>query len=369
MGTRIFQQMAMVTIFLLLVLGNMQFAWGGPTGLRHRSSEPTEAQALCADGLCGLKSPGAGLKSVWQQGLQLASLASSGSTSHDPREYVNRKGVFAPIGKLRVHFEAGDPRNPLVGQSGSRETTAFLISPCYILATYHGTFGTEPKPKRDRDFKGITFSVGKGSGDRFKYENIEAEPIFWGGWASGRDSRGNPTSGGPNSDYAILKLKPLKTESCPGEDPEIGYFELVGGGAEPGLQVMTAGYPHDRDRDQLSAQRSCRIVRRSSDRVTKKEDGGWENDCTTRDGSSGQPLFYLDEQRGVPRVVAMIVASEHGEDGTPDAVSIAGSVGDADDASMDKIIDDLDRFEVGGRENPQVVMARKRTNPEFAELR
>ncbi len=219
-----------------------------------------------------------------------------------PFSYQRRVGPYAPIGRLEVPMTAADPRNP-VGKAGTSYATAFLISPCYIYTARHNVFGGLMSPSA-ADGHSVKFSAGQGPGQSFRYNRVNATPVVW---SRLRDDEGRDIEGaGQSSDF---EMTVMRLERCVGEDPEIGWAQLrpgetnVPGGSEERNDLQIAGYPAERDLNQLSVAGNCGAKGETRDGKGRGEVrlGGFYHNCSARKGMSGAPIFFV--VAGVPRVV------------------------------------------------------------------
>jgi V8-like Glu-specific endopeptidase len=181
------------------------------------------------------------------------------SKGHDPRAPVDLK--------IEKNLQA-------IGRLGG--TTAFLVSPCYILTAAHSV-GAE----------NVVFEVPQPSsrGARLTFTTVQAVPVARG---KGNDIR---------DDWALLKLS-----TCVGGS--VGWLELANPNDpvpfnEP---IAIAGYPNDMLKDQLWRDETGFISRGLPD--TDLGDC-LLNSAATRGGNSGSPLFIVNADG--PRVLGLQV--------------------------------------------------------------
>ncbi len=255
-------------------------------------------------------------------------------TLHDPRHAQSQTGadrMFSPIGLFwnnqRVVNQAG------AGTIAYRHrATAFLVSPCLIMANYHVVFGSRQiEPEAGRDFSG-TFRV---RGKKFRAVPIRYGEYYYDEWR----------------DWVLLKLDSDSEHPCAGEDPEIGWAQLAALPRDdaPNQILSVAGYPSDKPLSTLWRQDACHLYEMLTDRQSR---GLWTTDCATRPGASGSPIFRI--QDGVLQVVALmhghIEPAHLGEilpKWDPRAANLAvdmGKILSSDSGLMELIRNDIDRF-------------------------
>lgn len=234
----------------------------------------------------------------------------------DTREQVTRKTgtAFGAIGTVL----ALDGREHAIG-------TGFMVGPCHVLTAYHTVFNV-PGGERPRADKRVKFYYGQGT-DGYSFEGfVWAQPDAWGDLI---EDRGVYTL---STDWVLLQM-----ERCVGERygaMRTGVLPLDQAETFP-LRLMSAGHPEDHRRPDgsspyLSLDPACRIYGDEDYAVTFQQltgawpKGGpsqtptvWLTDCATRDGSSGSPIFYID-QNGHAVAIAMIVGSRREVDGVLD---------------------------------------------------
>lgn len=231
----------------------------------------------------------------------------------DSREQVARKPgtVFGAIGSVL----ALDGREHAIG-------TGFMVGPCHVLTAYHTVFNV-PGGERPRADKRVKFYYGEGT-DGYSFEDfVWARPDAWGDLI---EDRGVYTL---STDWVLLQM-----ERCVGERygaMRTGVLPLDQAETFP-QRLLSAGHPEDHRRADgsspyLSLDPACRIYGSEDYAVTFHRltgvwpKGGpsqtptvWLTDCATRDGSSGSPIFYID-QNGHAVAIAMIVGSRREVDG------------------------------------------------------
>lgn len=199
----------------------------------------------------------------------------------DPRRHVSRNQQearpFLPVGVA----SNDEPIESLSGEIGRQQSTAFLVSPCYAIADYHGVFGKSIIPGRDY---AMTITLGDGELESgFQYA-LKMRPV--------RTAR-NP---GHGKNGLIL----MQLEQCAGK--KLGWLELWVPGAASlvGAKVGMAAYPGDRPVNKLSLQLDCRITGRNI------VNGLIKHDCASRPGASGGPIFVVKDSH------AQVVATDWG---------------------------------------------------------
>ena len=263
---------------------------------------------------------------------QAAVFSDDPATPHDPRHEQSQTGadgMFAPIGLFWNN-------QPVVNQNGATTTayrhraTAFLVSPCLIMANYHVVFGNRHiEPEAGQDFSG-TFRVRR--------KNFRAMPIRYGDYAYAEWQ-----------DWVLLKLDSDSEHPCAGE--EIGWAQLTALPQDdaPSQLLSVAGYPSDKPVSMLWRQDACHLYEMFADRQSR---GLWTTDCATRPGASGSPIFFI--QDGVLKVVALMqghIEPAHLDEVLPKwdprVANLAVDMGrmlSADSGVMKLIQSDIDRF-------------------------
>jgi V8-like Glu-specific endopeptidase len=263
--------------------------------------------------------------------VQAAVFSDDPNAPHDPRHQQIRTGegkMFAPIGQFwtsqPVQHKSGPPYVDLA--------TAFLVSPCLLMANYHVVFGNRHvEPDESQDFSG-TFAV---RGKKFHAVPIRHGAYYDYEW----------------QDWVLLKVDSDSTHPCVGEHPEIGWVQLAPLSRDdaPNQVLSVAGYPSDKRDGWLWRQDACHLYDMLPERQYR---GLWTTDCATRPGASGSPIFYI--QDGVLKVVALMqghMGPVHGDEVLPKwdpslgnlAVDM-GKILSSDDKVMDLIQSDIDRF-------------------------
>jgi V8-like Glu-specific endopeptidase len=221
----------------------------------------------------------------------LASLAAkagfASARPHNPSaggDGAQRVNIFNSEGndpRERVDVTREQALRPIVQIPGS---TAFLVSPCYALAAYHGVFGSH---KPSDLLPTITVRVPDIAEDgSLSFKAIEATPALW-----GEGYRQNAI----REDWALLRLS-----IC--EGARVGWMELLPHEANlGGTPIAMAGYPNDKSRASLWQDRTGSI---------HQEGVGVLKDCllnsaATRGGSSGSPIYQRNTRN--PVVVGMQV--------------------------------------------------------------
>jgi V8-like Glu-specific endopeptidase len=204
----------------------------------------------------------------------------------DPRhEQAKDAAPFAAIGQIHNEHPI-----PVIAEDqhvryAQGQATAFLVSPCYAVTNFHAVFGEQSARRlRARNYA-VTFLAGAGpDGDGFSVKT-RATPAFYGDFDEEREGE----------DWAVLRL-----DECVGADAGGGW--LATGVAQTRAAVGTAGYPASKDGDRLWRQDDCRLTGRAD------EGGMWLTDCSAEPGSSGSPVFALEN--GAPRVIGVMEGAE-----------------------------------------------------------
>ena len=216
----------------------------------------------------------------------------------DPRQTGPAKAdtPYAPVGQVTTLGPVPYPDGRHVVTKGS----GFPVSPCLFLTNYHGVFGRLgdipfPPP-------GVSVSIWSRAGEAVQSTGA---PIAWGG-----------LGGAGENDWALVRL-----DDCLGARTDIGWFGLApeDGDTLSGRLLDTAGFAGDiKGR---FAQQGCRVHAINPDHKAL-------NDCANRGGTSGSPLFYVED--GVPTAVAL----QRGELNSSDPVLTAYSPDHANTAVL-----------------------------------
>ena len=239
--------------------------------------------------------------------------------------------MFAPIGLFWTN-------QPVIHQAGATTTafasegTAFLVSPCLIMANFHTVYGNRRvEPEGGQDFSGTI---------RVSRKNFHAVPIRYGAYYDYEWQ-----------DWVLLKLDSDGEHPCAGEDPEIGWAQLTALPQDdaPNQVLSVAGHPGDKPLGVLWRQDVCHLYEMMPEQQIR---GLWTTDCATRPGASGSPIFFI--QDGVLKVVALmqghIEPAHLGEilpKWDPRAANLAvdmGKILSSDSEVMNLIRSDIDRF-------------------------
>ncbi|MGA0603777.1 trypsin-like serine peptidase [Caulobacter sp. KR2-114] len=169
------------------------------------------------------------------------------------------------------------------------EATAFLVSPCYVVTNFHAVFGDEPNAVSAHKRYGVTFRVGAGANGRGFTTEQHGQPVFWGDMAGEHES----------ADWAVVRL-----DRCLGAESRLSWLNL---GATSSIAtgqalVSVAGFPEGKDEDDLWRADGCHLNARPT------EVGLWSSDCAASPGSSGSPVFVMEN--GAPKVVGLMEGAE-----------------------------------------------------------
>lgn len=203
----------------------------------------------------------------------LATVALGFATPASPNEYRDNPPIvidrvaekqFLPIGELE--FVA------LITKNGKRFQlfgTGFLVSPCYIVTSFHIVFHVlEPEPGKDYPMK---FHIGVAQNSAF-LGSTKAIPVKW----------GSIGMAGAN-DWAILKLT-----TCIGARPDFGWFESadIPPGWLTGQHVAVAGF---------SGQNARGILSYSEGDVRTWDSPGHmlKYSASENEGQSGSPILMI----------------------------------------------------------------------------
>lgn len=174
------------------------------------------------------------------------------------------------------------------------EATAFLVSPCYVVTNFHAVFGDEPDSVSAHKHYGVTFRVGAGRNGRGFTIEQHGRPVYWGDMAGEHES----------ADWAVVKL-----DRCLGADSRLSWLNLGGASQIATGQitngkalVSVAGFPEGKDEDDLWRADGCHLT------VRPRESGLWSSDCAASPGSSGSPVFVMEN--GAPKVVGLMEGAE-----------------------------------------------------------
>lgn len=297
-------------IFVILTFASFKALAGSgspfslPSASSYDPSASLEASAGCLDCIDQTVLEQKSLSNISQ--LKLAHIfdnsdacAKSGKCK-DPRVKFTQDGeegrIFAPIGRITPNQDIKDPATKewIRGAKGNVFGTAFLVSPCHIVANYHAVYGIEPT--WDREYS-ATFYVGKNPEKGGAHYEVQAYPII----ADNPYDRGDSAH---QKDWVLLETKP-----CAGSHPEIGWMELdpVAHDANTPFKASIAGFYGDLGHKNLKGQNNCDVV--AFDYAL-----GWIHNCAAFDGASGSPIFRM--VNGIPKVVGMNAAEFGGEVGS-----------------------------------------------------
>lgn len=218
-----------------------------------------------------------------------------------------RANVFSPDGSDPRHVQARlhqpfnaigvvdtDEAVPIEVETGHwihqrMEATAFLVSPCYVVTNFHAVFGDEPNSVSAHKHYGVTFRVGAGANGRGFTTEQHGHPVYWGDMAGEHES----------ADWAVVKL-----DRCMGAESRLSWLNLGGTSniATGQAPVSVAGFPEGKDEDDLWRADGCHLT------VRPRETGLWSSDCAASPGSSGSPVFVMEN--GAPRVVGLMEGAE-----------------------------------------------------------
>ncbi len=192
----------------------------------------------------------------------------------DPRRYLEPRDPLwrrlLPVGQLTSEFAMQNKQ----GQDGFGSImpgmgTAFLVSPCYAMTSYHVLFGTAlvSYDPMERYAVRIRFGIDAKGGAAVM---ARGQVRVW------------DLAGPATPDVALIRL-----DHCYGRD--IGWLDLPLGpppaGSDAGVPLVMASISRDRSMRRLSVQQGCAI------RAIDRRRGWLFHDCATREGASGAPLL------------------------------------------------------------------------------
>ena len=187
----------------------------------------------------------------------------------DPRQLISRSvpaaGKLLPLG----YMITDTPIEGMSGKTGRPASNAFLVSPCYALAVYHGIFGA----RINRPLQEYPVKIWLGDGalsNGFRY-SITAQPI-----------RIHERAGNDRNGLVLMQL-----EQCAGK--RLGWVSLLlsGDQAMVGRTVSMASYSLDLPLTSIAYQPTCSI--RARDTIS----GFLLHDCASMPGSSGGVIFSM----------------------------------------------------------------------------
>ena len=192
---------------------------------------------------------------------------------------------YLPIGSIKNHTaitnKQGDSHKGVQG-------TAFLVSPCYIISSFHVAYGDDENGPNSNKKYSATFTIGVG----------EAKLTSRGTPVASYDYLGCPGAG----DWTVFKL-----DDCLGERPNVGWMETLAlkDSVIVNQNLVLVGHFGDKDFSAPYADTFCKVHHADSE--------GLQHDCASRPGASGSPIIAV-KRDGTPVVVG-INAGPRGESG------------------------------------------------------
>lgn len=200
----------------------------------------------------------------------------------DPRGFVAPGGPeerrLRPTGAVSAEFTLRKTRT--LGAIAPGGGTAFMVSPCYAMASYHVLFGDTGLVIDPMQVYQVTVRfppASEGGAPRLVRGIVQ----YWG------------SATGTDPDLALILLT-----GCPGQ--ELGWYDLPDAQDRrllPSRGLAMAGFSGDRSMTRLSLQRGCAV------HAYMRRRGWLLHDCASRQGASGAPI--LAGARGVPLVIGI----------------------------------------------------------------
>ncbi len=195
----------------------------------------------------------------------------------DPRRYFDRTDpwwrLLLPVAAVSSDFALRS--RGAIGNVGPGVGTAFMVSPCFAMTSYHVLFGQTRTTLDPIASYPVTLRFTAGSDDGVTL-SAKGRVRYWSGGE------------GSSNDVALILV-----DGCPGE--RLGWYDLAT--ITAGDAVTMPSVSHDRDLRRLSIQHDCTVRAQVIAR-------GWLlHDCASREGASGAPLIVLSDN--VPLVVGM----------------------------------------------------------------
>jgi len=216
--------------------------------------------------------------------------AQSGDPPYTEQSRTGAGRPFAPIGVITPNHKIPATPDGLT-LSDDVISSAFLISPCYALASYHGVFGEVDFDHLDNTVDHSSrFYVGQSSTAEFEYVST-AIPVAHGRYRVGK---------GRGADWALLKL-----DKCEGLNPDIGWIEISTRSwpAYPQNSLVALGYGEERSFSKLIKSRPCSAL---SD---WGGDGSVLSNCPTIEGESGGPAMGHKENGALVGVLMTVAGN------------------------------------------------------------
>ncbi len=203
------------------------------------------------------------------------------ATGVEPRSFVDQQDrlwrMLLPVGTIASDFSLSS--NKGFGGVAPGWGTAFLVSPCYAMTSYHVPFGRTEAPDPTAYYP-VTVRFGLSLGREARL-TVRGSVRFWEGASNDM------------LDVAIIRLA-----GCPGLT--LGWYDLARPNEKrmlPAAALTMPSFSRDRSMRQMSVQQGCGV------RAYLPQQGWLLHDCATREGASGAPLIV--QLSGVPLVVGV----------------------------------------------------------------
>lgn len=202
--------------------------------------------------------------------------AEDGVDPRVPQERDAGENPYSAIGRITTAEAVWDDN---LRQKHRVESTAFMVSPCYAMATFHGVFGDlRAEPNLETHDIIFEFKLAEADPDLI----TSARPILHGGFIAHNALNGN--------DWVLLEV-----QGCPGD---LTGWANLSTERETKASFALAGYPGDLGPERLWIHRGCRMG------DYHPPSFAIEHYCAANPGQSGAPIF-VEEAAGPLTVIAM----------------------------------------------------------------